>query len=166
MRTVLKWDIAVFNSGGLRIGSIPKGNIVFEDVYRLDPFDNQVYVYNLTPEELAALLKNTYNEKKSDMLHISGAKYSLTLDPANPAKALAITVTDYDGKPLAPEVSTTGEFTYKVGISSYVKGRFIPLVKPRDEGRRIKATTAETLLQYLKREPVSPQPQRVFLINN
>jgi len=155
MRTVHGFDIAVMNSGGLRINSFPKGNIAFEDIYALDPFENQLHVYNLTLEELSALLKNTYNDKKSDMLRISGAKYTLTLDPTDTNKALSITITDAEGKPLK-------NATFKVGMSSYVMGRFIPLVNPKDEGRRIKVTTAETLLQYLKRGSVSPQPQRVF----
>jgi len=157
MRTVYNLDIAVFNSGGLRIPSFPKGDISFEDVYKLDPFENQLYVYDLSLEELTALLKDTYNEKKSDMLYISGAEYTLTLDPEDRNKALSITVTGYNGRTLAPKAS------YKVGVSSYVVGRFMPLINPEDKGRRIKTTTAETLLQYLQLAPVSPQPQRVFL---
>ena len=159
MRAVHGFDIAVMNSGGLRINSFPKGNIAFKDIYALDPFENQLYVYNLTLEELSALLINTYNNKKSDMLRISGAKYTLTLDPTDTNKALSIAITDANGKPFK-------KATFKVGVSSYVMGRFMPLVKPKDEGRRIKVTTAETLLQYLeKHSPVSPQSQRVFIEN-
>ncbi|MDR0295317.1 MAG: bifunctional metallophosphatase/5'-nucleotidase [Prevotellaceae bacterium] len=160
VRTVHGLDIAVMNSGGLRISFYPKGNISFEDVYKLDPFENQLYVYNLTIEELSDLLKNTYNDKKSDILRISGAEYTLTLDTDDPNKAVSITVTGYQGRPLVQKA------TYKVGVSSYVKGRFIPLVNPQYQGRLIKGTTtAETLLQYLKLRPISPQPQRIFILN-
>ncbi|MCL2097726.1 MAG: bifunctional metallophosphatase/5'-nucleotidase [Bacteroidales bacterium] len=159
MRIVHKFDIAIFNSGGLRINAYPKGNISFEDVYKLDPFENQLYVYQLTLGELSALLINTYNDKKSDMLRISGAECTLALDPVNADKALSITVTGYNGQPLLPKAA------YQVGMSSYVKERFMPLINPKDEGRRIKVTTAETLLQYLQLGPVSPQPQRVFFSN-
>jgi len=158
MRAVHNFDIAVFNSGGLRTDSFPEGNISFEDVYKLDPFENQLYVYNLTMEELASLLKDTYNDKKSDMLRISGAQYTLISDPDDNNKALHIDITGYNDQPLPPKA------VYKVGMSSYIRGRFIPLVNPKDEGRRIKVTTAETLLQYLQRGPVSPQPPRTKIV--
>ena len=151
------FDIAVANGGGLRTDTIPFGDITFEDVYKLDPFENQLYVYNLTLEELSSLLKNIYNEKNENILYISGAEYTLQLNPDDTTKAVAATITYYNGKHLPPKA------TYKVGMSTYVQGRFVRLVDAADKGRRIKITTAETLLQYLKQTPVAPQLQRVFI---
>ncbi len=158
LRTVHRFDIAVTNSGGMRTTILPKGPVTFEQVYTLDPFENQLYVYRLSLEEMKALLKLVYNEKPSDLLRISGAQYTLLLDPADTARALDVAITDYKGAPLRVQPA------YTVVMNDYIKERFMPFVDHKDEGRLIKATTAETLLQYLKQGPVYPQPQRVFTV--
>ncbi len=156
MAAVHHFDIAVANNGGLRIKTLPAGEITYRQVYKLDPFENQLYEYNLSIEELKAFLKLVYNTKKEDMLQISGAGYTVMLSAKDTAKADDIVITDYNGRALK------AKGTYKVGMSSYVKGRFMHLTPHKDQGKRIKVTTAESLLVYLKRQdPVVPQPPRV-----
>lgn len=49
-------DIAVQNYGGVRIDTIRSGAFTLADLYRLDPFDNDIVIYELTPSEIEDLL--------------------------------------------------------------------------------------------------------------
>lgn len=49
-------DIVVQNYGGVRVDSIFKGVFTLADLYRLDPFDNDIVIYELTPSEIDDLL--------------------------------------------------------------------------------------------------------------
>ena len=41
----LKVDFAFQNKGGIRVQNMEKGNITMKDIYKLDPFNNQVVIY-------------------------------------------------------------------------------------------------------------------------
>jgi 2',3'-cyclic-nucleotide 2'-phosphodiesterase (5'-nucleotidase family) len=56
---MLDLDIAFLNSGGIRIKSIPKGDITLNTVYALDPFENDVVKIIMSYDEIEKfLLKN------------------------------------------------------------------------------------------------------------
>ena len=42
----MKVDFAFQNGGGIRIPNLPQGNILLKDIFRLDPFGNQVVTYH------------------------------------------------------------------------------------------------------------------------
>jgi 2',3'-cyclic-nucleotide 2'-phosphodiesterase (5'-nucleotidase family) len=152
-----KWDIAFTNNGGIRVPSIPKGNITFEQIYEMDPFANQMMEYMMSADEIREFLKQAFNREKRIELQISGANYTVVRNSADTTKALDILLTDYNNKPLSAGKK------YKVGMSTYIASVFMPLIAHEDEGRRIKTTTAETLIDYLKSHTWSPKEKRVFV---
>ncbi len=58
-------DIAVQNYGGVRIDTIRSGAFTLADLYRLDPFNNDIVIYELTPSEIENLLTECQGADKS-----------------------------------------------------------------------------------------------------
>jgi len=54
------FDVAIFNNGGLR-AALPKGLIKVEDVYKLMPFENEVVVLTLSPEDFMKMIQYVIN---------------------------------------------------------------------------------------------------------
>ena len=69
-KEVHAFDIAFQNCGGIRINEHPKGNFTMNDVFRLDPFGNNLIVFDMKPEEIRDLLKNSYQpySKQIDLI--------------------------------------------------------------------------------------------------
>lgn len=148
-------DFAFQNSGGIRIGMLPKGDITLEDVYRLDPFGNSVVVYEMTPSDIRTLLKNSYRKgDKSVDLIPSGLNYTLHI---RDGKVTHITLTDKEGRPL-----DEGR-RYTMGMNSYIASAYrFDKSLPHQE-MQLKAT--DTLIEYLKRQQeVTPSKLRRGLI--
>ena len=54
----MKVDFAFQNGGGIRISELPQGDIMLKDIFRLDPFGNQVVTYTMTYDEIKSLICN------------------------------------------------------------------------------------------------------------
>ena len=135
-------DFAFQNSGGVRIGMLPKGNITMADVFKLDPFGNTVVVYEMTPEEIRTLLKNSHRKynKRVDLLP-SGLKYTIyTKDGV----ATRVSLTDMNGNPLDESRR------YKVGMNSYISSSY-KFDKPQP-GKEMKVKASDALIEYLKQQ--------------
>ena len=133
-------DFAFQNSGGIRIGMLPKGNITMEDVFRADPFKNKIMVYEMTPQEIRTLLLNSHQKgsQRADLLP-AGLRY--TLHTRN-GEAVRITLTDMQGTPLDENKR------YKVGMNGYIAASY-RFEKPTD-GQEMEKTTDVVLMEYLK----------------
>jgi 2',3'-cyclic-nucleotide 2'-phosphodiesterase (5'-nucleotidase family) len=152
------WDMAFTNNGGIRVPTILKGNITFEQIYELDPFSNQMMAYTLSLDEIKEFLKQAYNREKKIELQIAGAKYTVVREAVDTTKAAEVQLTDYAGRPLNAQKS------YKVGMSTYVATTFMPLITHHNEGIRLTTTTAETLIAHLAQRKVKPDTAaRVFV---
>ncbi len=137
-------DFAFQNSGGIRIGMLPKGDITLEDVYRLDPFGNSIIVYEMTPEEIRTLLKNSYRKgDKSVDLIPAGLKYTIY---THHNKVTRIKVTDSTGQTLDENKR------YRVGMNSYIASSYqFDKSLPHQE-MPIKAV--DGLIKYLNQQQV------------
>ena len=146
---IYQTDFAFQNSGGIRIGMLPKGNITLSDVYKLDPFYNTIVVYEMTPEDIRTLLKNSHrNNSKSVDLIPGGLKY--TIHTQN-GKAIRVTLTDMNGNPL-----DENKF-YKVGMNSYIASSYrFSKTLPHKE---MSTKSSDALIEYLKEKlEVAPTP--------
>lgn len=149
--SIYQTDFAFQNSGGIRIGMLPKGDIKLEDIYRLDPFGNSIVVYEMTPGEIRTLLKNSYRKgNKSVDLLPSGLKYTLHV---HDNKVTHITLTDNEGHPLDENKS------YKIGMNSYIASSYhFDKSLPHQE-MSIKAI--DGLVKYLKqKQEITPSKLR------
>lgn len=148
-RSILSLDIAFQNWGGIRIKELPKGNVTMNDVFRLDPFGNNMVIYELTPAEIRSLLMNSHRPYSQQVdLVPSGIKYQIhTRD----GKATRVTLTDMEGKPL------NESHKYKVGMNTYISSSY-PF-KHSSPGEELPSTTSDALIEYLKQQKtILPHP--------
>jgi len=133
-------DFAFQNIGGIRISSLPAGDIRLKDVYRLDPFGNQVVIYKMTVPEIRSLIRNAYNRTKELDLEVSGMTYTAILAPDS--SCVDVEMLDRSGKPLNEEA------TFTVGLNSYISASY--RFDHKDPGTTTYTTSAQALIEYLK----------------
>jgi 2',3'-cyclic-nucleotide 2'-phosphodiesterase (5'-nucleotidase family) len=135
----LKVDFAYQNGGGIRISELPQGDILMKDIFRLDPFGNQVVTYTLTYDEIKSLICNAYNREKSVDLAPSGMSYTIIVN--SDGLCSDVEMKDKTGNLL------DASKTYTVGLNSYIAASYT--FDHKDPGTTNYNTTAQTLLDYL-----------------
>jgi len=132
-------DFAFQNGGGIRIPNLPQGNILLKDIFRLDPFGNQVVTFTMTVDEIKSLICNAYNREKEIDLVPSGMTYAVTVN----SEGLC---SDVEMKDKAGNLLDANK-TYTVGINSYISASY--KFNHTDPGTTNYNTSAQTLLDYL-----------------
>ena len=140
-------DIAFQNIGGVRTGYLPP-KISPEDIYRLDPFANEIVIVEMTIEELRDLLANSFSRRNSIDLLPGGGSYEVRVNEAGQVEK--INIWNMEGKKFSE-----GE-TYLIGLNSYVAETYYPLPQKREKQPE---TTAETLIGYLKKKDEVKLPE-------
>jgi len=138
--SILKVDFAFQNSGGIRISELPQGNILLKDIFRLDPFGNQVVIYNMNYNEIKSLIINSYNREKQIDLIPSGMTYTVIVN--NDGLCTDVEMKDISGNPV-----DAGK-NYSVGVNSYVAATY--KFNHTDPGTTNYTTTTQALLSYLE----------------
>lgn len=146
--SILKIDMAFQNTGGIRIPTIPQGEIKLKDVYRLDPFGNEVIVFKMNVGEIQSLVANAFNRSKEVDLIPSGVKYTVFTDKNG--LCTSVKLNDVNGLPL----DVNKEYT--VGVNSYISASY--RFDHRDAGASQYKTTAQTLIEYLNQEKTIKYP--------
>jgi len=143
----LNTDIAFQNSGGIR-SWLPFGDIKVKHVYELDPFNNEVIIFEMTCDEIRSLINSGGNGD----LKVAGIQYRY-LEQAG------IQLENYDGS-VIDETKT-----YKVGISSYIASAYT--FDHTDEGQNSYVTSANCLIKFLehKKEINYSGVKRIFGTN-
>jgi 5'-nucleotidase / UDP-sugar diphosphatase len=135
----VKTDFAFQNEGGIRLHSIPKGNITLRDIYRNDPFGNSIVVFKLTGSEIESLIVSSFNREKKPDLVVSGLTYTTSLNPDGSCKSAK--VLDRNGQPL------DGKRMYLCAMNSYMASAY--KFPHAGDGEVKSVTTAEALIHYL-----------------
>ncbi len=138
----LNVDIALQNRGGIRLHYLPAGDITLKDVFALDPFNNPVVVYKMTPDEIRSLLCYGYRLEKALDLQPSGVSYRIRDDGS--FQCLSVELLDRDGNKLDESKQ------YTVAMSSYIGVTY--KFTHSDPGTTAGYTTAECLINYLKKK--------------
>ena len=138
-------DIAIQNCGGVRYETLPKGGMTVGDVLRLDPFGNEMMIFNLTGAEVKELLKAICRADDYGPAYVSGITYQIDLGRTN-REVKAIKVRNEKG----------GKFdenrTYKVAVNSYVAS--VADYKRGDkDGTRLHVKSADEIMKYLEQHP-------------
>lgn len=136
----LQVDFAFQNHGGIRIRAIPKGEITLNDIYRMDPFGNQIVLFMMNREELISLICNSYNVYHKIDLEVSGMTYRVLTDSTG--ACLNVELKTANGNSLDPDRD------YSVGMNSYMAAAY--RFQHRDPGIATSMTTAEALINYLE----------------
>jgi len=136
-------DIAFQNPGGVRLPNFPKGPITVRDIYRLDPFNNEVIAFNLTGEEVLRLIEAAYIAEYKQASYVSGVTCELQLGPEGQIKNIQVRMDD--GSRLNMQK------TYKVVMNSYLSA--VSKYEKADPGQSLFITSAEMTIRYLEKQP-------------
>jgi len=139
MAWAAKTDFAFQNKGGIRIQSLHEGEIKLKDIYRLDPFGNQVVIYKMNLKEIGSLILNSYKKEKEIDLLPAEMKYIIKKDENG--RVSEVSMFDRSGKPLNPDK------TYSVALNSYISAAYN--FEHKDPGTTLDLTTEECLVRYL-----------------
>jgi 5'-nucleotidase / UDP-sugar diphosphatase len=134
-------DIALVNPGGVRIDMLAKGDVRIVDILKLDPFGNDIVLFNLTGNEIKELMLLAFDIDDERPIYPSGIKTKISIDE--------------NGNLVNVELySETGERidmdkSYTVSMNSYMASVY-PF-EPKDKGRSLYITTANNMIDYLKK---------------
>lgn len=140
IREVSGADFAFNNTGGIRIDRLAKGPITVKDVYRIDPFNNEIIVFKMTGKQLERYMMETYKKNGRFPSYVSGMCYVVHTDSDGYPKSVSITL---------DKGTFSRNTVYKVAMNSYMAStvRF----DSEDDGESQFMTSEEMLIQYLKK---------------
>ena len=129
-------DFAFQNTGGVRITHLKKGPITVKDVYSMDPFNNDVVVYQMTGEQVKKFILNSFRKNGGYPSFVSGMTYSMSDDGRN-------VWVNMDG------ASFSTNKVYKVAFNSYMASTVN--IESVDEGRSMFKTSEEMMIEFLRK---------------
>jgi 5'-nucleotidase / UDP-sugar diphosphatase len=140
MAGAAKADIAFQNTGGIRVQSLPKGDITLRDIYRLDPFGNKIVTFRMNAAEIQTLICYAFDLEQRPDLEVSGMTYEVLKDTGG--KCSGVIMKDNSGNLLDPGRE------YVVALNSYVAAAY--KFTHGDPGVTSDLGTAEALISYLE----------------
>lgn len=136
-------EIAFQNNGGIRIDYLNEGPITVKDVYKLDPFGNEVILVKMKPSEIKSLIINSYYQSDSSIdLQVSGMTY--TIIRKSGTNSIDVEMKLADGRKLKKNKS------YNVGLSSYIASSY--KFDHHDSGKSLFITTAQALINFIEKK--------------
>ena len=138
LREISGADFAFQNTGGVRVNHLKKGPITVKDVYSIDPFNNEVVVYQMTGQQLKRFVVNTYKKNGGYPSYVSGMTYSVD----DNGDHINVYLNQYKG-------SFCKNTVYKVAINSYMASTVN--IESVDEGRSQFMTSEEMMIEFLRR---------------
>ena len=129
-------DFAFQNTGGVRVNYFKKGPITVKDVYTIDPFDNDVVVYQMTGEQIKRFIINSYRKNGGFPSYVSGMTYKIS----------------DDGKSVWVEMdkaSFSTKKTYKVAMNSFMASTVS--FESVDDGQSMFKTSEEMMIEFLRK---------------
>ncbi|MEI6509540.1 MAG: 5'-nucleotidase C-terminal domain-containing protein [bacterium] len=111
--------IAFMNPGGIRANIVSSSgvypyNVIWNDLYTVQPFDNLLTSMDLTGAQIKALLEQCYGpaNPSKKMLQVSGIRFSTKV--SNPDGTRITSLTLADGTPITPST------TYRIVTNNYL----------------------------------------------
>ena len=133
-------DLAFINPGGVRISTLAKGPVRTKDVYEMDPFGNEIVLFNLTGHEMRNLFLSAFLLDDHLPIYPSGMTMRYMLNPDGKLKDVELLTTD--GKPFDMDK------TYSVVMNDYMASVY--KYDHNDPGQGLFRPSAETTIEYLK----------------
>ncbi|MFZ7943818.1 5'-nucleotidase C-terminal domain-containing protein [Neobacillus sp. 19] len=106
MRSITGTELAFMNSGGIR-NPLPKGTITWGDLFKVQPFGNDLVTMKITGDQVRTLLNQQFQEPESynKIMAISGLKYTWT--NSNPKGSKVLDIYLEDGSLIDPKAEYT-----------------------------------------------------------
>ncbi len=131
-----KIDIAFMNYGGIRIDTLPD-NVKYIDVFKLDPFNNDLMTAKLNLNELKSFLLYSFSKKHKKIL-TGNIKFDFVVDKSG--NAVDVKLFDKNGKPLKQK-------EYNVLLNSYMASAF--KFKGKEKFKNIGVKSNDAIISYL-----------------
>ena len=138
-------EIAIENPGGVRIETLPQGDITVRDVLEMDPFDNHAVVLTLTGEEIARMMLSYCHNTLHSFPYVGGMTCEITLEKDFPEKINSIKLMTLDGKKLNMKKK------YKVATNNY-----IPATSevPKGVAHTLNLETSDIIMSFLEKKEI------------
>ena len=136
LREISGADFAFQNTGGVRVNYLNKGPITIKDVYSIDPFNNEVIVYQMTGEQVKKFILNSYRKNGGHPSYVSGMTYKVSDDGQN-------VWVEMEGEQFSTKK------TYKVAFNSYMASTVN--IESVDDGESMFMTSEEMMIEFLRR---------------
>ncbi|WP_173060356.1 bifunctional 2',3'-cyclic-nucleotide 2'-phosphodiesterase/3'-nucleotidase [Neobacillus endophyticus] len=109
MRAVTGTQLAFMNSGGIR-NPLPQGTITWGDLFKVQPFGNDLVTMTITGDQVRALLNqqfqtDSYGNRVNRIMAISGLRY--TWNDQKPMGSKVLDIYLNNGKPIDPKADYT-----------------------------------------------------------
>lgn len=153
MRAVTGTQFGFMNSGGIR-NPLPGGTITWGDLFKVQPFGNDLVTMTLTGAQIRTLLGQQFQEPKSynKIMAVSGLRY--TWDNSKPNESKVIDIYLEDGTPIDPNAE------YSLTVNNFMAdgGDGYTILK-EGKNRVTQMTDLDGFIQYFKSlpQPVSAQ---------
>jgi 2',3'-cyclic-nucleotide 2'-phosphodiesterase (5'-nucleotidase family) len=142
MRSETGVDIVMQNLKGVRTDTLRKGKITAGNLYRADPFGNEIVRFDMSGDEVKRFIQTNYLHFNRIDLCVSGISYKIRHDGGN----ATVSITLPNGKPLDPAKR------YSVAMNSYMATKPAEYkLPPGAKGKELGAATVETVTNYLKK---------------
>lgn len=133
-------DFAFQNSGGIRVGSMGPGALTVGDVFKLEPFGNNIIIYEMTTQQIKDMLATNYKRDNSIDLRPAGLKYEIVVNQVGDVKRVELT--DMAGNKIEE-----GK-TFTVAHNSYVASSYD--FETETEGENTYLRVNDTIIHYLE----------------
>lgn len=134
-------DIGIENPGGVRLDSLPAGDITMLDVLKMDPFDNHPVVLTLTGHQLLNMLLSYCRGRLSSFPYVSGMHCQLTASSEDPDQIQSVRLLTADGQPFDMQRG------YRVATNSYVSATSDI---PEGSAQMLNLLTTDLIMQFLE----------------
>lgn len=135
-------DMGFQNPGGVRCDSLSAGPLTLKEVYRLDPFSNDIVAFTLSGEEIVNMIRCCWFTD-GGAPHCSGCTYSFKLNENDEISNLSVMLEN--GKPLDLKAK------YKIVMNSYMAS--VLDFDHEDPGQSTFQSSNKMLLDYLQDHP-------------
>ena len=132
-------DFAFQNTGGVRVNYLKQGPITVKDVYSIDPFNNEVIVYQMTGAQVKKFILDSYRKNGRHPSYVSGMTYKVSDDGRNVWVNM-------------DRANFSTNKVYKVAFNSYMASTVN--IESVDEGRSAFMTSEEMMIEFLRNRKV------------
>ncbi len=133
-------DMAFQNSGGIRVDQLYAGPLTVGEIFELEPFGNNVIMYQMTTDDIRSLLANDFEERGYVDLRAGGVQYEI--EAAAEDEVETIHLYDSEGNELDEDA------TYTVALNSYIASSYD--FEARNDGENTYLRHNDLLIHYVE----------------
>lgn len=133
-------DASFQNSGGIRVDELEAGDLTVGDVFDLEPFGNDIIVYEMTADDIRSLIRNDFDDHGPTDLKVAGLMYEVQINPNNEVEDVKLY--NYLGEELSEEK------TYQVALNAYIASSYD--FTARNDGENTQVRVNDAIVTYLE----------------